>query len=186
MSRTTRGQQASESGHRHTHRLGVVATVACTLWLVGCGATPPIFKVADVGVTAESEQATVVTFILEGENPNDQPLPLRDVSYSLSLDGKHVFSGRRTAEATLPASGLQRVRIPVVVPADQRVAPGTTAPYHLSATVEYVEPGSLAEAFFDSGIRVPSVGFSESGTLEFPATSSAPAKEPAPATEPTK
>ncbi|MBN8645488.1 MAG: hypothetical protein J0L61_09655, partial [Planctomycetes bacterium] len=63
--------------------------------LAGCLSTPkpPKFEVIDAGVTQRTEGGTVVTFLLKGTNENADPLPLENVSYSLSLDGREVFSG---------------------------------------------------------------------------------------------
>lgn len=144
--------------------------------LVGClsDPKPPTFKVVDARVTERSAQGVVVTFDIEGVNANKDVLPLDDVTYSLSLDGKQVFSGVRNAQASLPPEGSQRFSVPVPM----AVAEGSGAPtgreaYRIGGSVVYKIPGSLAEVFFDSGLRRPSVGFGESGTLDFSGAGSA-------------
>lgn len=148
---------------------GVFAVAAGSLLLGGCAGKPPTFKIVDVGVTEESPEASVVTFVLEGENLGKEALPLREVKYSLALDGKQVYSGTRQAETTLPAGGpTQRIRLPVVVRAeDSGGKPLGQREYRFSGSVEYEIPGSLAEYFFDTGIRRPTSGFGESGKLDF-------------------
>lgn len=155
---------------RGSRLCGLVAVAAMQ---VGCSVKAPTFKVVDVAVTEESPEASVVTFVLEGENSGKEPLPLRDVNYSLSLDGKQVFSGMRHAETTLPAGGPpQRIALPVVVRAeDSGGKPLGQREYRFSGSVEYLTPGSLAEYFFDSGLRRPTTGFGESGKLDFQASS---------------
>lgn len=150
--------------------LGAAALLALSAGLTGCFSDPkpPAFKVVDVGVTERTAEGVVVTFTLEGTNTNKDPLPLDSVSYSLSLDGRPTASATRQAEAELPASGVQRVRLPVAIP----VSPGAPEPtgtsgYRLSGSMVYKIPGSIAEVFFDSGLRRPSVGFGEAGTLDF-------------------
>lgn len=149
--------------------IALVASAFCGSLLSGCaGAKPPTFDVVDVGVTERGPDGVVVTFVLVGTNTNPDPLPLDEVTYSLNLNGRDVFRGTRMAEATLPANGTQRVMLPVPVP----VAPGVEAPtgqaaYRLQGSMVYKIPGSIAEIFFDSGVRRPSIGFGEGGTLDF-------------------
>lgn len=139
--------------------------------LTGClsDPKPPAFKVIDVGVTERSADGVVVTFTLEGTNPNPKdPLPLDAVSYTLALDGRPTASATRQAEAELPANGVQRVRLPVAIPVSaSSPEPTGTSGYRLSGTMVYRVPGSIAEVFFDAGLRRPSTGFGESGTLDF-------------------
>ncbi len=154
-------------------RIGLVGAIGLTAALGGCAGKPPSFKVVDVAVTEESPEASVVTFVLEGENTSKDPLPLRQVNYSLSLDGKQVFSGTRQAEITLPAAGgpVQRMALPVVVRTeDTGGQPLGQREYRFSGSVEYIVAGALAEYFFDSGVRRPKTGFGESGKLDFTAS----------------
>lgn len=154
-------------------------TTAALLFLTGCGATPPKFQVKDVAVTEQSEEAVVVMFRLEAENRNADPLPLRNVDYSLALQGRLVFRGKRSAEATLRRYGTQEVLLPVSIPIgpDEVLAepPSGQMPYTFAASFEYELPGTIAEALFDSGVRIPTAGVSESGRLDFaPPVTTAP------------
>lgn len=146
-----------------------VVVIALAAMAGGCSTKAPTFRVVDVAVTQESPEASVVTFVLEGENAGKESLPLREVAYSLSLDGKQVFSGTRRAETTLPAGGPpQQIKLPVVVTAeDAGGRPLGQREYRFSGSVEYVVPGSLPEYFFDSGLRRPKQAFGESGKLDF-------------------
>lgn len=159
-----------DSGNRvNLVRIGMTAIVGMAAMLGGCAGKPPTFKVVDVAITEESPEASVVTFMLEGENAGKEPLPLREINYSLTLDGQHVFNGYRRAEVTLPAGGPpQRIALPVVVKtADTGGQPLGQREYRFSGSVEYIVPGALAEYFFDSGVRRPSTGFGEGGKLDF-------------------
>ena len=153
-----------------TRRVLLIALVAATAGLTGClsDPKPPAFKVVDVGITERTEGGVVVTFTLEGTNPNKDPLPLDSVSYTLALDGRPSASATRQAEAELPANGVQRVRLPVAIPVSaSSPEPMGTSGYRLSGSMVYKIPGSIAEVFFDAGLRRPSVGFGETGTLDF-------------------
>jgi hypothetical protein len=160
-------RQAGSLPHRF---LAVAALLAASATLTGClsDPKPPAFKVVDVGVTERTADGVVVTFTLEGTNPNKDPLPLDAVSYTLALDGRPAASATRQAEAELPANGTQRVRLPVAIPVSaSSPEPTGTSGYRLSGSMVYRIPGSIAEVFFDAGLRRPSTAFGESGTLDF-------------------
>jgi len=149
--------------------LALCLTASASL-LTGCFSSPkpPTFKVVDVAVTDRSAEGLVVTITVEGTNPNKDPIPLDDVSYSLNLEGRPPLSTTRYAGAELPAHGTRLVRLPIALPVSAS-APEPTAQsdYRFSATMLYRVPGSIAEFFFDTGVRRPSVGFAESGTMDF-------------------
>ena len=143
------------------------ALIPACLLLPACTAAPT-FVVTDVAMTAESEEAYVLTFTLEGENTNKDPLPLRHVSYHLTLEDQRVFTGRRSAQVTLPAHGSETISLPVSIPAEGGPPPGgATATDRIAGSIEYIGPGSIAELLFDSRIRVPKTDFGESGAFEF-------------------
>lgn len=146
--------------------------------LVGCaGFSAPRISVVDARVVEQTEQGVAVDFVLEGANANSEELPLQVVRYTLAIDGERVFSGERMAEATLRRFGTQTFILPVAAEWDDlpgKGAPGTRR-YRLAGTLQYIAPGALAEVFFDTGMRRPSVRFAAEGEL----TLSAPPEEPA-------
>lgn len=144
---------------------------------------PPRLAIRDVTVAEQSPQATVLTFHVRGENPNDIDLKLRDVVYRFEpsgggeggdASGVVPFEALRSAEATLPRNGAREFRIPVVLSSagtPDGGAPGgggvpTEVRYRLTGTVEYLLPGSIAEVLFDTGLRRPTAAFSEEGRLD--------------------
>jgi hypothetical protein len=138
--------------------------------LGGCsGYRAPKVEVASVNVAEATSEGVVVEFILAAANDNEDPLPLKRIDYTLALDGKKVFSGVRSPEATLRSKGEQRIRVPAVV----RIGPGEPAPtgtkeYTLSGRITYLEPGKIAELLFDTAVIQPSAGFSAKGSIVFP------------------
>lgn len=138
----------------------------------GCSSyQAPALEIASVTAAQETEQGVVLSFGLNATNDNEVALPLKTVRYSLELDGETVFSGQRSAEATLRRKGTQRILLPAAFPweaAGQFRTEGH-ASYRLSGELSYVTPGELAELLFDTGVRRPSVRFSEEGVIEFPA-----------------
>jgi len=147
----------------------VVVCAAAVALMGGCwGVREPSFRVAGVGITEETERATVLTFRVTGENTNSEELPLREVRYALDLDGRRVFSGTRSAEATLQRFGTQTIDLPATVLASNGGdALSGEVPYTLSGEVVYELPGTIAEVLFDARIRRPTAGFSQSGRLDF-------------------
>lgn len=136
---------------------------------------------------------------LDAQNTNDVPLPLREIEYTLDIDGRRVFAGTRSAEATLRSMGVQSIRLPAVVQLSGEQAALGNVRYQLAGTLKYVTPGQVAEVLFDSGVRVPSVDFSGSGDIDLgaatllsapgvpqlPQTSPLPDTAPPPVMEPT-
>jgi hypothetical protein len=98
---------------------------------------------------------------LEAQSTAEDQLPLTEVRYTVSRDGKQVFSGFRSPQATLRRFGTQRLLLPAVVPGGI----GTGGVYEVEGTMTYVEPGTIAGVLFDFGVRTPTVDFSGTGTL---------------------
>jgi hypothetical protein len=141
----------------------LLATGCVTGGLVGCSShAPPSFELADVYTQGDGPDGRVVVFVVEGINDSTAQLPLRDVTYSVSLDGGEVVSARRTAEATLPAKGSQTFELPIGLADGQSVG----GAYRLTGSVEYQLPGALADLMFDNNIRRTRAGFSFSGQLD--------------------
>lgn len=147
----------------------VALVVVAVAVLSGCTSyRAPVFDVTAVRPAERTGEGVAMVFELDAKNENDVALPLRDVEYSVELDGKTVFKGTRSAEATLRRLGTQQIRLPAVVNLAGDHPPTTgRVPYKISGTVTYVTPGQIAEILFDTGVRVPSVNFSDSGQVDF-------------------
>jgi LEA14-like dessication related protein len=129
----------------------------------------PELSVAQVRPGERSNEGMALVFTLDATNENDVALPLRDVQYHVDLDGKRVFSGTRSAEATLRRRGTQQITLPAVVnlaTADPALRTAGRVPYRISGTLTYVTPGQIAEVLFDTGVRVPEVGFTSTGEVD--------------------
>ena len=159
------------SGSSARRRSLAVLLSAAALVLGACSTKAPRFEVTSVAVTDQTEEGVVVTFRVAAENRNPEPLPLHTVRYALSLDGREVFRGERSAETTLRRFGTQEFLLPVSIGVGEgrtlSEQPGGQIPYSFSASVEYQTPGTIAEALFDSRIRIPTESFSERGKLDF-------------------
>lgn len=140
--------------------LGVLLPVAL-LW--GC-VTRPTARVEAAEAALTTEEAVVLSFSVVAQNDGETELPLRMVDYTLVIDGRRVFRGRRSAEATLSRKNEQRVDLPV--PVKWELLPEGTSNYRLSGRLGYTLPGIFWRAMFDSGIYRPTADFELEGTLD--------------------
>lgn len=136
--------------------------------LAGCsGHTAPTLSVAGSRLVQATPGGYVVAFDIDAQNANEVELPLREVRYSLTLDGREVFSGVRSPEATLRRLGTQRFTIPASVALEPGQAPPTgPTPYVLEGHLAYIAPGQIAQVLFDIRVRRPTVRFREEGVLD--------------------
>lgn len=134
----------------------------------GCSAyDAPDLSVSSVTVADRSDEAVVLEFVLDASNTNGVELPLQTVEYTVRLDGRVVFDGTRSAEATLRREGTQRIVLPAAVRLEPGVPLSGEYPYGISGRLTYVTPGEIAQVLFDAGVRRPRVSFSERGTISF-------------------
>jgi hypothetical protein len=151
--------------------------------VAGCSSTrAPLLSVQSADVTERTDDGIVVTFTMLADNPNPEPLPLRDASYSVTLAGKPVFSGTRSAQATVRRYGTQTFDLPAAFPIPKDGAAGTQ-PYVLHGTVKYLVAGALAETLFDIHVRRPSTDFRGSGVVDL-STVKAPTSPEIPGAKP--
>lgn len=161
--------------------LSVLASVAGLPLAGGCASNvPPSLSVAGVAITQQTDAGVVIEFTLNAENTNPVALPLREMRYSLFLDGREVFRGYRSPEATLRRYGVQQLKLPAVIALDPgQAVPSGQVTYHLQGTLAYTTPGQIAEILFENDVRRPTVFFSEKGTLDLDAAAPiAPAPTP--------
>lgn len=165
------------------------ALLAFGLALSGCDAyRAPALSVASAEAIERTPDGVSILFTLDAQNDNDTQLPLREVEYRVDLNGRQIFSGTRSAEATLRRHGIQQIKLPASAPITSDTAdlqgPGR---YIIAGTLYYITPGQLAETLFDAGVRKPSVSFTFSGDIDLSkATFVQPASastQPAPQTE---
>jgi hypothetical protein len=146
-------------------RIGGMTVLLLAALAGGCTSySAPTLEVAQARVKEESRSGLVIDFAIDATNRNDVELPLKEVRYTLRLDGREVFSGVRSPEASLRRLGTQRFHIPAAVALDG-AAPGGRAHYALEGELLYVTPGQLAQVLFDIKVRRPRVGFGAEGDV---------------------
>lgn len=166
--------------HRRTPALLALAAAPLLFSLTGC-TTAPTLQVTSATVTDSSDEAVVVTFVINARNTTEDPLGLQDARYTVSLAGV-TARVERSPEATLRALGEQEFHLPAsfAIPRSQR-AGLTSAPYSISGSVAYEPPDAVNKQFFQWGIYRPTGSISGSGTVDLAA---APRPVPAPAGRP--
>ncbi len=134
--------------------------------LPACTSTrPPDFTITSASVTQRTDSGVVINFNVMADNRNGDALPLREVEYDVELDGKTVFRGTRSAEATVRRYGTQEFTLPAAVPV--RLLPdGSAVPFTVKGRVTYLVPGALAETLFDIDVIRPSTPFSGDGVVD--------------------
>ncbi len=146
------------------------------LVLSGCsGYRAPAISVTEVALTEATEDAVALAFALDIRNPNDEALQLHEFRYTLAVDGKQVYAGRRAPDATLSAAATQRMTLPAVIPYHRLGWTAESRPlqarYALSGRLVYIVPSTFAKILFDSGVRRPKASFSTRGQLGFASAS---------------
>jgi hypothetical protein len=144
---------------RHAAGLALGAAAAT---MGGCWSTPtPTLSVAGVRAGDRTADGSLIEIEVEATSTADEALPLTEVEYVLTLEGREVFRGVRSPEATIRRFGVQRLVLPAVVPGGVTVS----GAYSVRGTLTYIEPGTITEVLFDLGVRTPTVDFAGSGTV---------------------
>ena len=151
-----------------TTRIQAVILVLAGAVLSGCSTyDAPTLEVISAVVTQETSQGMVIDFGIDASNTNDFEVPLERVRYTLRLNGQRVFTGTRSAEATVRRLGVQRITLPAAIDLERYELPTGEVPYELFGSVVYVTPGEIARILFDAGVSRPKAQFRHKGTLDF-------------------
>ena len=129
----------------------------------------PAVSVNDVSVIDATEEALALSFVMDLQNPNQAAVPLHEFRYTVAIDGKEVYAGRRAGGVTLSAAGSRQVLLPAVVPYEKvgwraEALPASVS-YSVKGQLSYNAPNRLAQILFDTGVRRPKVSFASRGEL---------------------
>lgn len=149
--------------------LGVLVMVASMAGGCRSSVAPPTLRVAQVLVGDRTADGLVLYFDVDAENRNDVELPLREAQYAVRLDGREVFRGTRSPEASLRRLGVQRVRLPAVM-ALGAGEPAPTGPtrFEIEGALRYQRPGPFAAVLYDNHLYRPSVPLRDAGVIDIP------------------
>ena len=141
--------------------------------------SPPTVKIDSVEVIGESDDASSLVFHGTVENPHQSTLRLLEFTYGVSMEGRSVYQGRHAAEMTLTPGATRRIVLPAgFTNAAAGLGPGSmpdSSKWSMSGSLLFLGEGVLAETLLDMGLR-PTVGFSASGALQWPADGAADAQ----------
>jgi LEA14-like dessication related protein len=137
----------------------------------GCdGFRAPNISVGDVALIDATDEALALSFVMDLDNPNTAAVPLREFRYTLAIDGKEVYAGRRHGGVTLSAVDSRQVSLPAIVPYQALGWTSQTLPasidYTITGQLQYYAPRRLTQVLFDTGTRRPKIPFSSRGTLK--------------------
>lgn len=121
----------------------------------------PAARVAAVAVTEQHVQGSRVEAVVELANRNDIPLPLRDVRYTLNVDGYEPFHLVEPANRTIPAQGVQTLRLVGAFP-----GPVSGRAWRVGGSVQYQPPKTFIENLAEESLPLPRTRFSEAGAFE--------------------
>ncbi|MCA9271879.1 MAG: LEA type 2 family protein [Phycisphaerales bacterium] len=139
-----------------------------TLIASGCSSyDAPKIDVVGARISQETAEGVVIDFTLDATNTNEVDLPFERVRYALKLNGQRVFSGTRSAEATVRRLGTQQFTLPAAIDLAEFEMPEGNVEYELAGSVVYVTPGEIAQLLFDAGVRKPRSSFRQMGVLDF-------------------
>lgn len=148
-----------------THIALLAVLSMSTLVSTGCSSIKsPRFEMLGVREVEHTETRTVYAFSVKATNPNKEPIPLKEVSYTVSLENTHVFSGVRSPETTLHTYGEHIFELPAVFEVPRAQLNGIID-YKLVGSTKYLRPGKLQEVLYDSKLSVPKAGFNLRGKI---------------------
>jgi len=132
--------------------------------LGGCNKSlAPTFEAVGVREVQRDGDRTVLEFKVLATNPNPEPIPLRSISYLVSIGDSVVFKGVRSPETTLHTYSEHEFTLPAIVPSE--LLSGSFE-YALLGSVQYIPPGRLSEVLFDADIKVPEAILDISGSID--------------------
>ncbi len=153
-----------------THTAAFILLLSWTALGAACsGVRDPSMIVNNASIIERTDEALSVQFTMNLNNPNDQPLELLTFDYDLEIDGEHVYSGLRAAQATLAARGSREIHIPAVISYEAAEWRSDQLPqqtrYEISGTLRYMTPGEIARILYETGVRKPCAGFESEGEI---------------------
>ncbi len=151
--------------HTSTKAFLISALLCMPLFFVGCsGIRQPRFESVGVREVERTDSRVVYAFVIKATNPNKESVPLKEISYRVTLDGQHTFDGLRSPETTLYTYAEHTFELPAVFEITRSELAGVID-YKIQGQAKYMNPGKLSEVLFDSKIKVPKVKFNLRGQV---------------------
>jgi len=129
----------------------------------GCSSyTAPVVEVVDARVAEHTSEGAVVQFVITARNTNAKPLPLREVDYTLELNGETVFKGMRSPESTLAMARKMPVEGETTTGMGDSAIPGATP-----SAADMAAPGSIQEITIPASIPASALHLLASGSARY-------------------
>jgi LEA14-like dessication related protein len=133
--------------------------------MTGCNkSSAPTFSAVGVRQLEDDGNRTIIQFSIEAKNPNKEPIPLKQISYRVEMNGTEVFRGVRSPETTLHTFSSHVFYLPAVLPIDS-LNTSNEVEYRLIGAAQYIPPGRLSEVLFDAKVKVPEAPINIIGTI---------------------
>jgi hypothetical protein len=134
----------------------------CSLWSSGADETPTL-TVGEPAIAQRTDAGDVLRFPVDALNPTDRPLSLKEVQYTLSVDGVPVTTVDRSPEATLPPFAPGTLSLPAAMP--RGVGTPGVSRYRLEGRLIFLPPSRFREILYEERLAAPSVSFVSEGVL---------------------
>lgn len=133
----------------------------------------PKVLIESVEIVGQQDSSTALLFHGRIENPHGGTLRLLQYNYNLTVQGKSVYHGRQAAGMTLIGGSERQFTLPAaftntVAGFDPAALPDASQ-WSLSGSLQFIGDSVFAETLREMGYE-PTVGFSGSGTLQWPAS----------------
>jgi hypothetical protein len=147
--------------------------LALLLCVGGCsingGIESPVAEVVSAKVVQQTGDGVRVEVTVLLTQSNKVPLPLPKASADITVGNNGSREIKDDPHRTLPVggdqgTGKQLVVLPIAFPASAGVAPG--ASYNISGSITFEPPGEVRRVLTESGVPLPTAGFSKSGRLD--------------------
>lgn len=146
--------------------------------MAGCSTvTDPETRVVSATLAEETEAGARILVEVELVSTNKVALPLTNATYSGEIEDIGDYSGTDLPNRTIPIASRQTVILPLIYKTDEPVSGREIS---VSGDITYEPPGQIRKLLTESGVPLPSTGFS--GTVKIdappatqPAATSAPA-----------
>jgi hypothetical protein len=158
--------------------LPTLIMVAAAALLTGCTIiAEPDTRVLSARLDEETDEGARILVEVELSHKNKVALPLVNVRYEGDIKDIGEYSGTDLPNRTLPIASTQTITLPLVYKTDEPVSGRTIS---ISGAVTYEPPGEIRKLMTESGIRLPTTGFSGKVVIDAP-PSTRPALPDAPA-----
>lgn len=120
-------------------------------------------NVVAVRVLERSSEGVKLEALVQVENPNEEPVPLVEVSYIVRLGDASSPPITMPPSRSVPARASATMSLPASIPLGKDERAGTE--YAITGTLRYERPGQVRQFLTESGVPLPAVEIRSEGTV---------------------